>query len=670
MRACQVIMLLSCLILHTFAQAQDNNTGFSTRNYLPPRDTALIRKAMTIASDIETIYPDSAYRIYQQTFKESVDRNFDFGIANSLRGIGNMKTVREDFETAYLFYNKSIEYCTARPSLGFMLPKLYNNIGITYQNLGQYENAIAAYTKALQAKDLFPVSALKKSTVYLNISGPFISLKQYKTANSYLNLAASEAFKQNDYKLYRAVLDNKGSVAGLQKDYMVGKKYFEESITISDRYHLDKTTALINIGIIDYLQNDYDTALVILLNILAETDTTNKNDGISLLKTIKNDRISALKTIGQVYLTEKKYDKAEVYLLQALKESRELHQPEYIAECSGFLANLYKETGDFKKAIQFQDAYMQIKDSLNSIEVSRNVNTLEINYRTVQKDKTLAEQQLTIVMQQNGMKAMALWIVAIGSVLLLLLITLLAVRHTYRNKQVKLNQQLYHQQQAEILLRQQKELELLKATMAGEEKERERIARELHDGIGGMLAATKMKMSMGTTIADQEAQREQVMAMLTATADEVRKTAHNLMPDVLIKNGLENALTIYCDAISSAGNLQLDIDFQGMPYHLSKAAELVIYRITQELIQNVIKHAEATVTAVLIKKLKNKFSVIVEDDGVGFNNDIFHEGLGLQNLRFRVQALQGNIEISSSLGKGTLVHIEFDIEQLQDKIDQ
>ncbi|MDR3679300.1 MAG: tetratricopeptide repeat protein [Flavipsychrobacter sp.] len=645
------------MILYTLAQGQDNNTAFSTSNYLPSRDTAIIRNAMTIALDIETIYPDSAYMIYQRTFKESIERNFDFGIANSLRRMGDLKAKREDFVTARLFYNKSIQYCMTRPSLGFMLPNLFNNVGISYQNIGQYENAIAAYTKALQTKDQYPGTTLEKSAVLLNLSGPFISLRQYKSANRYLDLAASEALKQNDNKLYQEALENKGCVAGLQRDYQAGKKYFEESIEISERYHFNKNTALINIGVIDYLQKDYDTALSILLNTLSKTDAISKTD-----------RVTALKTIGELYLTEKKYDKAEGYLLQALKESRGLHQPEYIAECSGFLANLYKETGNFKKAIQFQDSYMQIKDSLNSIEVSRNVNTLEINYRTAQKDKTLAEQQLTIVKQQNGMKAMALWILAIGSALLLLLITLLAVRHMYRNKQVKLNQQLYHQQQAEILLRQQKELELLKATMAGEEKERERIARELHDGIGGMLAATKMKVSTRQTMVDPDVHKEQILAMLTATADEVRKTAHNLMPDVLIKNGLENALTIYCDAISSAGNLQLDIDFQGMPYHLSKAAELVIYRITQELIQNVIKHADATVTAVLIKKLKNKFSVIVEDDGVGFNNDILHEGLGLQNLRFRVLALQGNIEISSSLGKGTLVHIDFDIERLQDKI--
>jgi signal transduction histidine kinase len=157
--------------------------------------------------------------------------------------------------------------------------------------------------------------------------------------------------------------------------------------------------------------------------------------------------------------------------------------------------------------------------------------------------------------------------------------------------------------------------------------------------------------------------------MVQDTATEVRKTAHNLMPDVLIQYSLTEALVMHCDNINTAGGLAIDIQCQGDLSHLNKSIELILYRITQELIQNVIKHAHATYAAVLIRHQDEKLSITVEDNGTGFDTEQPNKGFGLQNLKYRIQALQGHLSIMSAKGRNTTVYIEFELEKLNNNIN-
>jgi len=154
------------------------------------------------------------------------------------------------------------------------------------------------------------------------------------------------------------------------------------------------------------------------------------------------------------------------------------------------------------------------------------------------------------------------------------------------------------------------------------------------------------------------------MMLLSETAIEVRKVSHNLMPTILAKYGLEETLEIYCENISSASALEIDLQFHGNLMQIGKHTELILYRIIQELIQNIIKHAKATDAAIQIRAHDDKISIIVEDNGPGFDLNEDSDGLGLQNLRFRVQALRGEIFINSAKEAGTTVCINFDLEKL------
>jgi signal transduction histidine kinase len=202
--------------------------------------------------------------------------------------------------------------------------------------------------------------------------------------------------------------------------------------------------------------------------------------------------------------------------------------------------------------------------------------------------------------------------------------------------------------------------------MEGEEKERTRISRELHDGIGGMLTGVKMNIKSVQKQHDRSTIQEElknVMYMLHAMGTEIHKTAHNLMPDILLKHSFQEALHLYCEQLETGDGLKINLQFHGALGQLDKRIELPLYRIVQELIQNIIKHAAASQAAIQIKNNGDFLYISVEDNGVGFDHSKPNSGLGLRNIEARIHALSGFFSIESTLGMGTIVYIEIDLKK-------
>lgn len=208
---------------------------------------------------------------------------------------------------------------------------------------------------------------------------------------------------------------------------------------------------------------------------------------------------------------------------------------------------------------------------------------------------------------------------------------------------------------------QAKEIQLLEAVIEGEEKERSRIARDLHDGISGMLVAAKLHFN---TLAKKTPQLssipefEQGLSLLDTALIQVRQTSHNLMPEVLLENGLVKALNRYCITIN---NDKLQVNFVALNEidRYSANFELSIYRITQELINNIIKHAQATKAFIQLSQHNNLLSLTIEDNGIGFSEDSTKNGMGLKSIRKRLAAMKGTIDIHSVPRQGTSINLEF-----------
>jgi two-component system, NarL family, sensor kinase len=214
----------------------------------------------------------------------------------------------------------------------------------------------------------------------------------------------------------------------------------------------------------------------------------------------------------------------------------------------------------------------------------------------------------------------------------------------------------------------EKQLLATEAVLKGEEQERTRLAKDLHDGLGGMLSGIKysfitMKGNLVMT-PDYVQVFERNMDMLDSSIREMRRVAHNMMPEALVNFGLDAALRDFCNDIDKSGALQVNYQSIGMQHEtIEQTTAVTVYRIVQELINNTLKHAAAKTAIVQVAKSNSRLSVTVEDDGKGFDPATMHAGTGMgwSNIRNRVEFLKGKIDIHTQPGKGVSVLIELDI---------
>ena len=321
------------------------------------------------------------------------------------------------------------------------------------------------------------------------------------------------------------------------------------------------------------------------------------------------------------------------------------------------LIEVYKATGQYQKALDYTDIVNALKDSLISVEKAKAINQLDIKFQTAEKDKQIAQSQLQIATQNSNITRKNRWTAAVSGGIALLALLLLVIYRNARHKQ---------RLQAEQIKTLQKESTIgnLKSMVQGEESERARIARELHDGIGGTLSAAMMRLMAvrhdKEDVTNVPAYNE-ALALLDDMGTELRKTAHNLMPETLLKQTLPEAVSAYCHSMQKDGTLHIDFQALGDFGLLGADVKLNVYRIVQELLRNIVQHAQATTALVQLMMHGRVLTVTVEDNGRGFDKDAMRTGMGMQNLQTRVSSMNGHYTLETAPGKGTTVFIEIDL---------
>ena len=304
-------------------------------------------------------------------------------------------------------------------------------------------------------------------------------------------------------------------------------------------------------------------------------------------------------------------------------------------------------------ALEMRKLYETLNDSLVNAETQSNIHKLEIEYQVTEKEKAIALQDLTIAQNNLELQAKNKWIVLGFSSTILILIIFTLSYILYLNKQKTIKEQLK-------LVEKEKEVQVLEARIEGEEKERSRLARELHDGVGGIISATKMHLSIARNELGNS-KLDHTVSLLDSAAQEIRSIAHNLDPESLIKHGLRDAVALFCKKVSSE---RLNIEYYAMGDlpALKTNFQVSIYRIVQELVNNIIKHSGASGAIVQMSCYENFLTLTVEDNGIGMRLS-GSSGIGLSNLQARVRALNGQIEIASTENSGTTVNLEFELNQ-------
>ena len=318
------------------------------------------------------------------------------------------------------------------------------------------------------------------------------------------------------------------------------------------------------------------------------------------------------------------------------------------------MAKLYNRSGDYRTAYRWMEQAYELRDSTYNEGFRNEMNMMEKKYRVAEKEKEISQLQAEKKEAQLAQKNQRLlnWLLGIGA--LVILLTFILGAYIYRTKQKQTASRIQE-------LQRQKELDLTQAMLNGEERERQRIARDLHDGLGGALSGIKIKLFSETKDIHAPVIDETIL-QLEHSIGELRRIARNMMPETLVRSGLEAALQDICYSLSSDSTF---IEFQsgGIQPTIPLQYQVNIYRIVQELLANAIRHGAATRIIVQCIQEQPNFLITVEDNGKGFDpaNQSARNGIGLENIRNRIMLMNGTIQIDAAVNEGTTVNIELHV---------
>lgn len=617
---------------------------------VPAGDTNALLAAMDKAAFLEAAQPDHAIARYHALLHASLDAGFVAGVNRTLNRLGNLYAGRGRYDLSEQDYQSALAACARRQALWPCLPTVYNGLGTIRETQSRYREAATFYHKAVWLAERLGVPST--GGVYNNLGAVLISLDQFHEALHYLDIAEERAIASRNYSTLGMIYTNKGLVYYAEKQWNKSEHYHRAAMKLSREHQLPQTEheSLTGLGILYLGLGRPAEALHYLLQ-------ANKVPGNFSLHYRNNN----FENIGKAYQALGKYREAEKYLLLARSTAAQLQLGKKVAENDLLLSQIYEAENKPARALEHYKAYTSLRDSFAGQEVITDVQQLNIRFKTAEKDKDIAQKQLLIARQEDILKQKNTWItlIAVGALLISGLFVSL-----YRNAR---HRQLLQARQLQIL-QQEQEINQLRAMMQGEEKERARIAQELHDGIGGMLAAIKMNFStLRHHLAEGSPVRDlrEISGMLDETSHEVRKMAHNLMPDTLLQHGLSETLKAYCEKINAGDQVYVNVQINAGLQKLSPPFTLALYRIIQELLQNVLKHADAGNVLVLLDEQQEKLKLCIKDNGRGFVVGRQQEGLGLQNVQSRISAFQGQLNIQSDPAKGTLVTALFDLDKIK-----
>jgi signal transduction histidine kinase len=339
-------------------------------------------------------------------------------------------------------------------------------------------------------------------------------------------------------------------------------------------------------------------------------------------------------------------------LEKAIEVSNEFGLNRVLLNAHQFLATYYQKHQLYSLAFDHYKSYKKFNDLvLNEGSIAK-LNTLNVKFSTAQKEKQIAKQELEIekknavIIRERNQKIA----IATGLVFILLIVGFFYFRSQMRQKA--------RVQQAVI---QEKELGL-KAVFMATEVERQRISKDLHDGVGQQLSGVKMQLeSLNVENTSQQEQKERITENLYQASQEIRQISHQLMPRSLEEEGLTSTLEDLFEKTFSGTSINCSFEHHKAEKRYPKEVELSLYRITQELINNILKHANAKNVHVQLYKIRTKLVMTVEDDGVGFDVSEKSEGHGLLNIKSRIETVNGNVEFESSDTSETVITLSIPI---------
>ena len=364
--------------------------------------------------------------------------------------------------------------------------------------------------------------------------------------------------------------------------------------------------------------------------------------------------------LSEVYMLDHQYKNARLSAEKAIAIASRMGSSDVKQRALSVLAKVNAVNGSYVNAYNNLLKSYILKDTVFAESKQMHINYLESLYQSEKKEKEIVILKNRQKDNEVTLKKRKYQVIALGVFVSVIIIVVVFVIIWIKDKQTINNQKLHIQEQQIRKLEQEKQLIATKSLLEGETTERARLSKDLHDGLGGLLSVTKHKMANmkgSLTIPEEQVETfNSALEMLDNSIKELRRVAHNLMPESLMRYGLNSAISDFCNSIDKA-----NYHFYGTDKRLDEKLEVAAFRIVSELVNNALKHADASKINVQLVQEQDRISLTIYDDGCGFDPKAIDRSKsgGLNNIESRVISFNGRIDILSEPGKGTEVSVEF-----------
>ena len=634
----------------------------------------------------------------------------------SNNAITNTNLLLAYYHNRYVAIDSSIYYThqalnskkNVNDSLGVRLTILsYQLLALNNKNKGLYQESKKWHIKGAELSEKHNETNLYYTHLH-GLASTYVTLGKTEEA---LELFEKCIKFSNDEELILGSYINLGSIYSSLSKYETSNAYLQKAKDICEK-DTHKKQALVNVIINigdNYLgKGETDKAL---LAFYEAKDISNETRSYNL-------ELIILGKIGAVLFKEERDNEALLIFSNTLIKSVNLGNLDIEMNSYLMLEKLSLRKGDHRSAYNYGKYYYQIKDSIENSQRQQEINNLEVKFKTLEKEKTIkvlqienlnkslniknkdadiekyklqkaiiAKQNENQVLQlQNGvekrkneiallkekeaLKAVELdrektikYIVLVAFFILLIpIVGLLVIYYQKLQAQSLLNlkEKEINEQQV-ISLKKDQELKLIKASVRGQDQERKKIAQEMHDSVGGNLAAIKLQFSQLYNHPDK---LKLIYSQLDDTYEQVRNLSHNLLPKKIRENDFVFLVKEYIHTVEDASEITINLSFydEEKINTLSKILQNELFSIFQELTTNTLKYAKAKTIDIQLDVLNECLFFVYEDDGIGFDLSMITLGIGLTNIKNRVENYNGILHIDSKPNRGTNINIEIPLK--------
>lgn len=583
---------------------------------------------------------DSAMTFGEQALQLAVKLNFQKGIAQAYNDMAIILIDKANFRSATKYLNESLSIRKQlKDSAG--IAAICNKLGIIAQKQGRLKDALQYQINALKIYRQLHQDKYIGYTLN-NIAIIHQNLGNLEKALEYHREGLEYRIRLKDQEGEATSYGNMANLYAKMHDTIQSISYYEKALKLSRELEKDELISgnLSNMGNIYMARKDYPKALSLLKESLQIRERHGDSKGIS----------SALARIGEVYTATGRYQEAMKSLHRALKIAKNISVPdEELGSLLG-LAKLKALTHQNDSSFTLMREYIALKDSVYDARLKQQIMDVQAQYETdkLEQDLYLIKKDKEVTEIKLRQRKTEIWLLIFVIISISGAGIFLFYRHQQRQKAAANAERIKEQE------------ERINAVFQAQEEERRRIAKELHDGIGQTIGAIKLNyQSLKEKVGQPDLLPDfgKVEKMLENAGSEVRSISHQMIPRELEQFGLVPAIEGMLNLHLGNSSLKVEFEHSGFGERVGQKIELVLFRVLQELVSNVIKHAQANQLTVQLIRLPAHVMLNVTDDGTGFDTGSKKGGIGLLNMASRIEAVKGHLHFESAPGKGTTVTI-------------